>query len=93
MAIADNDGALICRKDRFQIRSRFELLEVSTMGQFTGSTGYFTVTAVSLSDQRCIFEIDKVGLCYIMSVCHRNGLFVGLFHVFNLNPIKWQKIM
>lgn len=40
MAIADNDSALICRKDRFQIRSMFELLEVSTMGQFTESIGH-----------------------------------------------------
>lgn len=67
MALADNDGALICRKDRlFQIRSMFVPPERSTMGQFTGSIGHeilwFTVTVISLSDERCLYEMDKVCL-------------------------------
>lgn len=56
MALGDNDGALVCRKDGpFQIRSMFVLRECSTMGQFTGSVGHeilwFTVTVVSFSDR------------------------------------------
>lgn len=51
MALCDNDGALICRKDSpLEIRSMFVLHEWSTMGQFTRSIGHeilwFTVTVI-----------------------------------------------
>lgn len=66
MALGDNDGALICRKDMSpEIRLMFVLHEWSTMGWFTRSIGHeilwFTVTVVTvmpLSDERSLYEID-----------------------------------
>lgn len=44
MALGDNDGALVCRKDGpLEIRSMFVLNERSTMGQFTRSAGHETL--------------------------------------------------
>lgn len=65
MALGDNDGALVCRKDGpLEIRSMFVLHEQSTMGQFTRSIGHeilwFTVTFITLSDERCLYEMDEV---------------------------------
>lgn len=40
MALVDNDGALVCKKDKlFQIRSMYALHEWSMMSQFTRSVG------------------------------------------------------
>jgi len=63
MALGDNDGALVCRKDRpLEIRSMFVLDEGSTMGQFTRSAGqeilWVTVTVISLRDERSHYELD-----------------------------------
>lgn len=67
MALGDNDGALICKKvGLFEIRSMFVLHERRTMGQFTRSIGHeilwFTVTVITLSDERCLNEMDEVVL-------------------------------
>lgn len=65
MALGDNDGALVCRKDGpLEIRSMFVLHERNAMGQFTRSIGHeilwFTVTVITLSDERYLYEMDEV---------------------------------
>lgn len=55
MALGDNDGALVCRRDRLvEIRSMFVLHEYSLMGQFTGFIGHeilqFMVLVISLRE-------------------------------------------
>lgn len=65
MAIADNDGALICKKDGFQIRSMFELL--STMSQFTGSIGYERLYSdTCITQWPKVYFWNKVRLCYVI---------------------------
>lgn len=54
------------RPGRLEIRSMFVLHERCTMGQFTRSIGHeilgFTVTVISLSDDRCLYEMNEVVL-------------------------------
>lgn len=74
MALSDNDGALICRKDGpSEIRSMFVLHERSTMGQFTRSIGHeilgFTVTVISLSAEQPLYEMDVVVCDIVSHVC------------------------
>lgn len=84
MALGDNDGALVCRKDGpLEMRSMFVLHERSPMGQFTRSIGHeilrFTVTVISLSGERWLHEIDEVVLMLcLMSVHCKNAVFVFL---------------